>query len=501
MSLKITHPHFPVSKLICVFFIVLLTSTLSIAQPGITWISRTTPVDNNWFAVTYGNGLFVAVSGTGGTNRVMTSPDGINWTNRTSPDNNWLTIAYGNDIFVAVASSGTGNRVMTSPDGITWTSRISAADNLWTAVTFGNGLFVAVGQSGIGTRVMTSSDGITWTLRSSAADNTWTNVTYGNELFVAVGMSGAGNRVMTSPDGIAWTIRASAADNGWLSVIYANSLFVAVAGSGVAGSRVMTSPDGITWTLRTTPADNAWRSLAYGSGLYVAVASTGTGNRVMTSPDGTTWTIRTSAADNFWRAVAYANGIFVAVAQTGAGNRAMSSGTLSTLPVQWISFTVKNINNKNELRWQTGNEINNLRFEIERSDKGVSFTKIGEVAGAVNSSSTTEYSFIDNTPISGINYYRLKQVDIDERSEYSRIVAVENTTREFSVYPNPVYNKLVVAGLKETTKPYRYIITNPSGQTVLAGVLPADNSIYIESLPRGLYYLSIDGVTRKIDKR
>jgi hypothetical protein len=60
-------------------------------------------------------------------------------------------------LFVAVAISGTGNRVMTSPDGITWTARSSAADNSWVAVCWSAevGLFVAVANSGTGNRVMT----------------------------------------------------------------------------------------------------------------------------------------------------------------------------------------------------------------------------------------------------------------------------------------------------------------------------------------------------------
>ena len=129
----------------------------------------------------------------------MTSPNGINWTIRTSAANNqWYSVAYGNGLWVAVASSGTGNRVMTSPDGINWTIRTSAADNSWNSVAYGNGLWVAVSTTGTGNRVMTSPDGITWTSRTSAADNAWLSVAYDNGLWVAVSSSGTGNRVMTS---------------------------------------------------------------------------------------------------------------------------------------------------------------------------------------------------------------------------------------------------------------------------------------------------------------
>ena len=113
--------------------------------------------------------------------------DGVTWTSRTSAvDNNWSSVTYGNGLFVAVSTTGTGNRVMTSPDGISWTIRTSAADNSWNSVTYGNGLFVAASYDGVGNRVMTSPDGITWTIRTSAANNSWNSVTYGNGLFVAV---------------------------------------------------------------------------------------------------------------------------------------------------------------------------------------------------------------------------------------------------------------------------------------------------------------------------
>ena len=315
---------------ILIWLLALTGITTLQAQTGTTWTSRTSAADNSWNSVTYGNGLYVAVSSSGTGNRVMTSPDGINWTSRTSAaDNDWGDVTWGNGLYVAVASTGTGNRVMTSPDGITWTSRTSVADNSWGAVTYGNGLFVAVASTGTGNRVMTSPDGINWTSRTSAADNSWGSVTYGNGLFVAVSTTGTGNGVMTSPDGITWTTRTPATDNNWTSVTYGNGLFVAVSTSGT-GDRVMTSSNGISWISRTSAADNNWRSVTYGNGLFIAVSSSGTGNRVMTSLSGAVWTSRTPAADNNWYGITYGNGLFVAVSTTGIGNRVMTSGSLSS---------------------------------------------------------------------------------------------------------------------------------------------------------------------------
>jgi len=294
---------------------------------GINWEDQTSPADNQWYSVCYGNNRFVAVSNTGSGNRVMTSDDGINWETQTSAaDNNWLSVCYGHGMFVSVANTGVGNRVMTSKDGITWYTRNSAADNGWREVCYGNGVFVAVGNSGVGNRVMTSTDGIIWETQTSAADNNWTSVTYGNGRFVAVATTGTGNRVMTSDDnGANWIVRTSAADNTWVSVCYGNGVFVAVSSTG-GTNQVMTSPDGTTWTLQNTGNSNVWRAVTYGDGLFVAVSSTVTGSQVMTSPDGETWTTRITHAANNWQSICHGNGMFVAVSITGTGDRVMASG-------------------------------------------------------------------------------------------------------------------------------------------------------------------------------
>ena len=286
---------------------------------GVNWTARAAAETNQWQSITYGNGLFVAVSNSG-VNRVMTSPDGITWTARAAIDLfAWNSVVYGNGIFVALASSG-ANRVMTSPDGITWTARSAAEANSWQGLCYGSGLFVAVSTDGAN-RVMTSPDGITWTARSAAEANSWQSVEYGNSLFVAVAYDGT-NRVMTSPNGVTWTARSAAEANQWLGVSYGNGLFVAVAYDGT--NRVMTSPDGITWTARSAAEANQWQSIIYGNGLFVSTSSSGT-NRVMTSPDGITWTARSAAEANSWMAVTYGNGLFISVSSTGT-NRVMTSG-------------------------------------------------------------------------------------------------------------------------------------------------------------------------------
>ncbi|MEL7005428.1 MAG: T9SS type A sorting domain-containing protein, partial [Bacteroidota bacterium] len=113
----------------------------------------------------------------------------------------------------------------------------------------------------------------------------------------------------------------------------------------------------------------------------------------------------------------------------------------TVLPVELISFSGEWIDSKVELRWATATEINNDRFEVERSHDAINFITLGVVNGRGNSSTINEYEYRDNNPLSGISYYRLKQVDFDGAFEYSEIVRVESQVTfdnlKFSVFPNP----------------------------------------------------------------
>jgi hypothetical protein len=94
------------------------------------------------------------------------------------------------------------------------------------------------------------------------------------------------------------------------------------------------------------------------------------------------------------------------------------------LPVNFTSFTATKAGGQALLRWQTAQEQNSLNFTVERSTNGVNFSSIGEMPAAGNSSTPKDYSFTDAEPAQGINYYRLKEVDLDLRSMYSTVRTV-----------------------------------------------------------------------------
>jgi len=111
------------------------------------------------------------------------------------------------------------------------------------------------------------------------------------------------------------------------------------------------------------------------------------------------------------------------------------------LPVTLKSFTAVLLrNNMIKLDWATLQEINCDRYEIERSLDGRTFTKTGTVAGHGFTSLDMYYTFNDdiNTVNGAIVYYRLRQIDIDGKSSFSKVVSVRlKKSTDFTISPNP----------------------------------------------------------------
>ena len=104
--------------------------------------------------------------------------------------------------------------------------------------------------------------------------------------------------------------------------------------------------------------------------------------------------------------------------------------TIQSVPIKLISFESDKTKVGIDLVWRTSSDINNVKFEIERSSYGIVSKKIGLVKSQGNSHSEKSYSFRDNNPSIGSNYYRLKQVDFDGKFEYSPIIKVENNSNK-----------------------------------------------------------------------
>lgn len=203
--------------------------------------------------------------------------------------------------------------------------------------------------------------------------------------------------------------------------------------------------------------------------------------------------------------------------QTGLQDLASNAfPTQTTLPVKLSIFTVSKQGNNALVSWTTSSEISTDHFEIERSYDGVNFTVVGSKAASGNSSDVINYQYQDPISISSGNiYYRLKTVDIDQKTGYTKIVVLRlsnGIVKNFNVYPNPFSSNLKIQVSSEKETNISIHISNAAGQLVLNRpmlVQKGENIIVlsseVQSLKPGLYIMEIiseEGkLTQKIIKR
>ncbi len=123
----------------------------------------------------------------------------------------------------------------------------------------------------------------------------------------------------------------------------------------------------------------------------------------------------------------------------------------NVLPVELAEFTAEAIrSNQVLLEWETHAEINSSHFEIERSKDGINFETIDKVFAAGNSTTVLYYNYTDHEPLRDLSYYRLKEVDLDEKVQYSDIRSVKILLdnlgiEDRKIYPNPAVHNFYVA--------------------------------------------------------
>jgi len=119
---------------------------------------------------------------------------------------------------------------------------------------------------------------------------------------------------------------------------------------------------------------------------------------------------------------------------------ATTDNDVNPLPVELLYFKGGEKEGIIELTWATASELDNDRFEIERSSDGVVFNTIGSVAGMGTSDEQNEYDFEDSNALFGFNFYRLKQIDFSGEFEYSDIILVDHSSEMLTfdavLYPN-----------------------------------------------------------------
>ncbi len=171
----------------------------------------------------------------------------------------------------------------------------------------------------------------------------------------------------------------------------------------------------------------------------------------------------------------------------------------AALPIELLDFDAQQLGDAVGVSWITASEINNDYFVVERSSNGLLFDEIGTIQGAGNSSETINYGMADRSPLTGISYYRLKQVDFDGAFTYSQIESVsfssENNT--YVIYPNPTTGSVLIKGVAPGSQ---VVVYNPLGQQLQPPVMTngSQYSIDLSAYPRGIYYIKINGEVQQL---
>ncbi len=229
--------------------------------------------------------------------------------------------------------------------------------------------------------------------------------------------------------------------------------------------------------------------------IYYGITGSGTNATVLTSNAGSTSltyehnsTINTSYY--YFAKITQVDGDIIWTAPIWAHR------TAGLLPIVLSKFNGVQQNDDVKITWTTASEINVNYFEVEHAVDGQNFTKIGTVYSVKqNSSELTNYNFLHSSPMNGINFYRLKQFDLDGKNKYTNIIPVQyrsSMVESLKINPNPVADELNMAITVSKNANISCKIYNADGRFVhsfSSAIFTGNNSIKtnVTKLPAGQY--------------
>lgn len=170
------------------------------------------------------------------------------------------------------------------------------------------------------------------------------------------------------------------------------------------------------------------------------------------------------------------------------------------LPIRILSFNgIKDVS-KVLLSWQTSSEQNSKLFDVEFSENGSTWTSIGQVKAAGTSTTQRTYVLTHATPVNGVNYYRLKQVDLNGNFSYSNVVAINFTIKGVNisaVYPNPFVSRIKIDISSDRSEVVRIQVSDNLGRvlkTQSSAIQKGVNNIWLDnlsSLAPGIYNVQV----------
>ena len=192
------------------------------------------------------------------------------------------------------------------------------------------------------------------------------------------------------------------------------------------------------------------------------------------------------------------NGLYQVTCSYGGSCILTDQFTMTSFPVEWLSFGASWEGQNGLLQWATASETNSSYFGVERSEDGRIFTEIGQVQAKGTTSQVSSYQYLDrNAGAAARRYYRLRQVDLNGTFSYSNMVELmagdTSTSLSFQVYPNPAEDQFTIKLETAGIHPVAMInVLSANGQAVYSGSV-AGQEMVIQSLawPEGVYLVQI----------
>lgn len=170
----------------------------------------------------------------------------------------------------------------------------------------------------------------------------------------------------------------------------------------------------------------------------------------------------------------------------------------TSLPVDLNSFTVQKLRTSVLAEWTTLSETNSSHFNVQRSSNSLDFETLGRVnSNATNSSSKLDYSFLDPNPLTGNNYYRLEQVDLDGTKTYSDLKNIFWTSNGIiSIYPNPTKDQLNIDFSSEKVSQTEIKLFDMRGRLLKSKMIESHLGINqinlsMDELASGMYHIQL----------
>ena len=182
----------------------------------------------------------------------------------------------------------------------------------------------------------------------------------------------------------------------------------------------------------------------------------------------------------------------------------------SALPIELISFNAEKKGRNVVISWETASEINSAYMAVEKASSNSDFREISRIENTNNEFTFNSYNIVDDSPIQGYNYYRLKQVDLDGKFTYSDKVVVEfnssDNTNTIKVFPTVSDNYINIEFDEKTSSVATLVFINQRG--LVLKTISLSEQIYakvaINDLPNGMYYVVVNDrntiMTEKIIK-